>query len=176
MFTSSDLAATDWAINNYEKSLYVRFEVGSLVYSFDSNGTIYYSYTNSVVGDAHSVQPYNTQGNVPANGTIVNALHTHPNSNTFSGAGQNATNGDLPFARNNGIGLYLISPNRNLQLYADHGNGYVTATVARNLQTRPLTNAEKQALQQQYQDQWNAHIQNGCPQGFDCENLTWPTP
>ena len=138
-----------------------------MVYSFDSNGTTYFSYTNSIVGDAHSVQPFDMSGGVPTNGTIVSGLHTHPNSNNFSQA-------DMNWAKNNSIGIYVVSPNRSLQLHSDNGNGYVTTTVAIGLQTRQLSAYEQYSLQQQYQAQWNTHIQAAC--GFNCANMTWLTP
>ena len=167
VYTTQNLAAKDWATNNYEESLYIRFELGALVYSFESSGTTYFSYTNSVVGDAHSVQPFDMRGDVPGHGTVVSGLHTHPNSNNFS-------SGDKNWAQHNDIGIYVITPNRNLQLYSKNNGTYVTTIVVRNLQTKPLTESQKAKLKQMYQSQWANHLTTNC--NFNCADMTWPTP
>ena len=121
-----------------------------------------YYYTPPRIGSPHSAS-VNFE-DIPINSVCVAYAHTHPNSNFFSSS-------DTDYANNYRINGYVVGPNCIVQRY-----NYVSNTVVNvaSIQLVPLSTTEKNQLLD-YRYIWDSHFQHGiCPNGFGCENMTWP--
>ncbi len=170
-FSSPDEAAKDWAFNYYGASDYVAFECASIIYmDWDENGNIFYSYTYGVWGEAHSVSPGNAMKFVPDSAVAFSVIHSHPNSPDFSPA-------DMNYATSRCWSIYVVtkaSSGVDVKKWADTRQGYKETTIVTNQAIAQLSNERKQDLRNKFQAKWNAHVKNGCPQGFGCEHKKWP--
>ena len=170
-FSSPDEAAKDWAWNYYGSSDYVRFECASLIYmDWDEDGNIFYSYTYGVWGEAHSVNPSDAQKFVPDSAVVFSVIHSHPNSTEFSSADKN-------YAKSRSWSIYVVvkgSSGVDIKKYADTRRGYKESTIVTGMSVASLSDKRKKDLQKKFKAKWDAHVKDGCPQGFGCEHKTWP--
>ena len=165
-YSSPDAAATAFAGYIYSSSLYVRHEYGAKIYSQTVDGVKSYYVSEPNSGGPHSV----SYGGIdlPKGATYEATIHTHPNSNSFSSA-------DKTNANNRGINSYVVGPNLSLQCYNVSDK---TTSVVGTITSRLLTEAEKKILETEFRPSWDSHLdKNGnCNDGFNCGNMTWPTP
>jgi hypothetical protein len=102
--------------------------------------------------------------------SIVAIVHTHPNSNEFSGL--NNGKGDVGFANYYNVNIYMVGPNLHLQRY-NVSDGSVDAVCAIN--PSPLDDEQRVNLAVLTEESWDAHVRGGyC--GFGCPYMTWPNP
>ena len=170
-FSSSDEAAKDWAWNYYGASNYVGFECASIIYiDWDENGNIFYSYTYGVWGEPHSVTPGDAMKFVPDSSVAFSVIHSHPNNPNFSLA-------DMEYATSRSWSIYVVtkaSNGVNIKKWADTRQGYKESTIVTIQAIAQLSSERKQDLKNKFQAKWNAHVKNGCTQGFKCEHKKWP--
>ncbi len=166
LFSSSDAAAKDFACCYYNISLYIRFEISSVIYALQKNGRVMYSYTNYIVGNPHSCSPLNGKRNIPKGAWLIGAIHTHPNSNSFSPT-------DKTFAKKHYISFYVVTPNFKIRVYHDTRRGFQDKLVAENLKLSPLTRQQANNLVENYKFKWKIHTRLGCD--FKCRNKKWPS-
>ena len=165
-YVSADEAAIAWAEQIYATSLYIRREYGGEIYSRMAGNTKVFFFTNPRVGEQHSVSA--GIENVPADSKFEAVVHTHPNSNSFSGMRENAEKGDIPNANRQGINVYVVGPNLNLQRY-NVSDG--TITVVRRISPIALTDAQRTSLVAEHRASWEEHIVS-CDR---CRQMQWPT-
>ncbi len=165
-YVSADLAAMAFATEIYAASLYIRHEFSTEIYKVTEAGKTLYYYTEPAAGSPHSSSGIN-MNRVPEYGTAVAYSHTHPNSNSFSGA-------DIDYADYYSIDAYFNGPNVNVNKY-DQSTGDYPIFVG-TITPDPLTEDEKRALEEEFHDSWYNHIVDGeCENGFNCANIAWPT-
>lgn len=174
-FNTIDDAAVDFGQEYYSTSDYIMLELATLIYSYDDeDGNTRYSYVKPVIGDPHSVQPLDVQGDLPDGSTRVAGIHQHPNSTEFSSADKN-------WAQHSSIDMpiYVVVPGNTLKVWENSGtvDGAGNAiwserTVSSDLQLRGLSIAEKIALTYTYKSRWDTHTGTSC--GFGCADKTWP--
>lgn len=158
-FSSANLAARDFAQSVYSSSEYARIEYAATIYSL--NGKYYYYNVHS--GEPHSVS---VSESVPSGATYVAYIHTHPNSENFSTADKNV-------AKSFGGYAYVVTPSYSVKRYATSTD--TTTTPYTDLTIYPLTSSEKSTLKSSLSSTWYGHLVDGvCPNGFGCENKTWP--
>ena len=69
------------------------------------------------------------------------------------------------------LDAYVVGPNLQLQRY----NIIDSSTVnVEKTSPVPLTESQKELLVNQFRISWEKHLEVDC--GFDCGNITWPTP
>ena len=165
LFSSVAKAAKDFAELYYNISLYIRFELSSLIYIVYKKGKRYYSYTSYIIGDPHSCQPLDGLKKLPKKALLIGAIHTHPNSNFFS-------NADMRFAKKNYLALYLIAPNKSIYVYHDTRRGFKSEQVCKNLKLKSISKSLMKSLKNNYKKKWSNHIKKGCD--FMCNKMRWP--
>jgi len=174
-FKTIDDAAIDFGQEYYSTSDYIMLELATVIYSYrDADGNTMYSYVAPAIGNPHSVQPLDVQGDLPEGSTMAAAIHQHPNSTEFSDADHN-------FAKQPSVNvpLYVVVPGNTVKVYEnsgtldDTGNAiWSERTVSTDIQLRGLSIAEKIALTYTYKSKWDSHVGTGC--GFRCACKTWP--
>ena len=167
-YSSADDAATAFAQETYGATAFARHEYGAEIYSISFNGEKYIMYTTPRVGSPHRVSV--GAKNIPKGATFLAYMHTHPNSNIFSGLGANETSGDIPVANSLGVNAYVVGPNLNLQRYNVSAG---TVDVVGTISPIALTSTRRASLELMLTASWNSHL-GTC--NFDCEDMTWPTP
>ena len=165
LFNSASAAALDFAKLYYNVSLYIRFEISSLIYAIRKNNRIYYSYTPYIIGQPHSCRPLDGIKYLPDGSWSIAAIHTHPNSNYFSEA-------DKRFARANYLALYVVTPNKKIRVYQDTRRGFQDILVYSRISVKSLSFAEMFSLRLRYMFAWNLHVKVNC--GFGCRYKRWP--
>ena len=164
-YSSADEAAMAFANSIYSSCDYIRHEYGTVIYSWTSfDGTITYDYAAPVSGGPHGVGYGNVK--IPEGATKVATVHTHPNSNFFSGA--NGKPGDITNAIHRKLDSYVIGPNLILQKYSV-SLGVVTQVGRAN--PVPLTIWQRAKLILQFIISWTNHL-GTCD--FGCETMIWP--
>lgn len=158
-FDSADLAAKHFSECVYSSCEYVRIEYAATIYSIAGK----YYYYNVHCGEPHSVTVSNS---VPSGATYVAYIHTHPNSEYFSDA-------DKAIAGSLGGNAYIATPSYTLKRYNPYNDN--TAIVYVHMSIFGLTDSEKTNLVSDLGSTWYGHFVSGvCPDGFGCENKTWP--
>ncbi len=160
-YKTADDAARAFSEQVYSSSSYIRHEYSTEIYSRTINGNTTYNYNPPRAGQPHSASVGNP---TPKGTTTVAYAHTHPNSNSFSGA-------DIRAAENLGINAYVVGPNLELQRY---DLTTASTTILGSISPVPLTDAQRTALITEFQVSWDAHTAAGCD--FGCNKMVWPTP
>ncbi len=166
LFSKSKDAALDFAKLYYNISLYIRFEISSVIYAVRSKGKIKYSYTKYIIGNPHYCAPLSGKKYVAKDGWIVGVIHTHPNTDYFSES-------DKQFAKRNYLAIYLVTPNKYLKVFHDTRRGFREELIRKNVKFSSLTNPQKNELVKKYRSKWKKHISEGCD--FNCQNRKWPS-
>ena len=160
-YRTADDAAKAFSEEIYSSSKYIRHEYGSTIYSKKVLGITVYNYTTPKSGTPHSIIVSNAS---PRGTKAVAIAHTHPNSNSFSKL-------DKKGAHLLKLDAYVVGPNLQLQRY----NIIDSSTVnVEKTSPVPLTESQKELLVNQFRISWEKHLEVDC--GFDCGNITWPTP
>ena len=165
LYTSGNVAARDFTTEHYNKSLYIRMEISSMIYCVIRNKRVYYSYTPYIVGDPHSCQPLNGVKYIPKDGWKWGEIHTHPNSNSFSSA-------DKKWCWNTDLVLYVATPNKSIRRYYPTRARWYDELVYKNVQLKKVPVIYQNALKNQYRKKWIQHTKTNC--GFNCKKKFWP--
>ena len=153
------------------------------MYSIVIDGRQYYSYTNGVVGEAHSVdllQIYNSDAIFKqSNVTAVATIHNHVVSREFSpvdkGFAENKYRNILPDLYACFMVAYGDTPGTaNIYKYSDTRKGYQQQTVCTGLSYNLLTSNRKQELAANtiLKKRWEEHL-NTC-RDPKCVKRHWP--
>lgn len=166
LFHSKNYAAYLFAVNYYNISLYIRFEISALIYMLSKGNKLYYAFTPYIIGEPHSCAPLDGKKYIKSGGILLGAIHTHPNSNSFSQADKN-------FAKSRSISIYVVTPNEDIRIYHDTHSGYKDQVIFHRVKRRSLSENEKKDLVNKYKSKWRDHLKENC--NFNCKYLRWPS-
>ena len=168
LYSSPAQAVKDFAYNYYNVSLYIRYEISAVLYIVlkkKKNYKVYYAYTPYVIEKPHSCNALAAKKMIPKGYYAVGAIHTHPNSNSFSST-------DKSFAKKKRLPIYVITPNKSIRVYHDTRRGWKDEVVYTKIKLKSLPRDFQKDLANSYRSKWKAHLKEGC--NFKCKAKRWP--
>jgi RHS repeat-associated protein len=128
-FKSVVEAAQDFGETYNGESIKNNYEVASTIYSYEADGTTYYSYTT---GSTDHLEAKSRPESAPEGTKETSSAHTHGSYDKKYQDGGNAVSGDdAKIATDHNMDIFIATPNGSLKKY-DNSTGNVT-TVSTNL-------------------------------------------
>lgn len=124
-------------------------------------------YADIVYGEPHRCQPPDAKYSVPDSAQIVAYVHTHPNSNKFSG-------GDINYANYYGWNGYVVIPNYTVLKYECGSEDLNGVTIGEFV---PVAITLSQEEIEKLKGIWYGHFEadGTCRKFTICSSVEWPT-